>query len=78
MMFDNRRIAAAAGEDVVKIYDKTDGHQWDCGPGAVEAGARDVEGKLYDGAKSLIERVRIKEGFLVEGRHNGAIGVWSC
>lgn len=28
MMFDARRIVSAAGEDVVKVYDKTDGRHW--------------------------------------------------
>ena len=42
-MFDNRRIVSAAGEDVVKVYDKTDGRHWNCGPGAVEE-----EGKRRD------------------------------
>lgn len=68
MMFDNRRIVSAAGEDVVKVYDKTDGRHWNCGPGAVEE----------DISRSIIERVRIKDGYLVEGRKDGTIGVWSC
>ncbi|KAF2838777.1 mitochondrial division protein-like protein 1 [Patellaria atrata CBS 101060] len=68
MMFDARRIAATAGEDVVKIYDKTDGRHWDCGPGALED-----EG----GPSSVIERVRIKDGYLVEGRKDGMLGIWS-
>lgn len=70
MMFDARRIVAAAGEDVVKVYDKTDGRHWDCGPGA----AADDEGGVF----STIERVRIKDGYLVEGRKDGMIGIWSC
>ncbi|PFH60179.1 hypothetical protein XA68_11340 [Ophiocordyceps unilateralis] len=37
MMFDARRIACAAGEDVVKVYDKVEGRQWDCGAGIVGA-----------------------------------------
>jgi division protein 1 len=70
MMFDARRIVAAAGEDVVKIYDKTDGRHWNCGPGV---------GVDEDAAVlSSIERVRIKDGYIVEGRKNGMIGVWSC
>lgn len=69
MQFDARRIVAAAGEDVVKVYDKTDGRQWDCGSGA------DAE----EGVKhSVVERVRIRDGYLIEGRRNGAVGVWSC
>lgn len=70
MQFDARRIVAAAGEDVVKVYDKTDGRQWDCGAGA------DAE---EEGAKpSVVERVRIRDGYLIEGRRDGVVGVWSC
>jgi len=61
MMFDARRIVAAAGEGVVKIYDKPDGRHWDCGAGS-----------------ALVERVRIRDGYLVEGRNDGGVGVWSC
>jgi division protein 1 len=61
---------SAIGESVVKVYDKTDGNQWDCGPGNLQE-----EGK---GVPSPIERVRIKDGYLVEGRKDGVVGVWSC
>ena len=70
MMFDARRIVATAGEDVVKVYDKTDGGQWDCG-----AGASPTED---DAAPAVVERVRIKDGYMVEGRKDGVVGVWSC
>ncbi|KAF2659167.1 mitochondrial division protein 1 [Lophiostoma macrostomum CBS 122681] len=70
VMFDARRIVAAAGEDVVKVYDKTDGRHWNCGPGV---GVDEDAGVL-----STIERVRIKDGYMVEGRKNGMVGVWSC
>ncbi|KAK3712820.1 Mitochondrial fission protein [Vermiconidia calcicola] len=69
MMFDARRIAATACEDVVKVYDKTEGHQWDCGAGA------DAESNTRP---SIVERVRIKDGYMVEGRRDGVVGVWSC
>ena len=69
MMFDARRIVTAAGEDVVKVYDKTDGRHWSCGPGV---GADEDASNV-----SLIEHVRIKEGYMVEGRKNGVVGVWS-
>ena len=69
-MFDTRRIVAAAGEDVVKVYDKTDGNHWDCG-----AGAKD---ELDDPPPAVVERVRIKDGYLVEGRKDGMVGIWSC
>lgn len=71
MMFDTRRIASAAGEDVVKVYDKTDGKHWDCGPGV---SATDEESSPL----SIVERVRIKDGYLIEGRRDGMIGNWSC
>ena len=64
MQFDARRIVSAASEDVVKVYDKTDGRHWDCG--GVEAGG------------SVVERVRIRDGYLVEGRRDGGVGVWRC
>ena len=72
MMFDARRIVAAAGEDVVKVYDKTEGRHWDCGVGASLPEDRDVK------AGSVVERVRIRDGYLVEGRKDGVVGVWSC
>jgi len=71
MMFDSRRICAAAGESVVKVYDKADGHQWDCGPGA----ALDIES---NSPLANVEQVRIKDGYMVEGRKDGVVGVWAC
>ncbi|KAL5594361.1 hypothetical protein BROUX41_001296 [Berkeleyomyces rouxiae] len=70
MMFDTRRIVSAAGEDVVKVYDKVEGRQWDCGAGVTAA----EEGK----SPAIIERVRVKDGYLVEGRRDGMVGVWTC
>jgi division protein 1 len=70
MMFDARRIVASAGEDVVKVYDKTDGQHWDCG-----AGASVAEGEAKP---AVVERVRIKDGYMIEGRKDGVVGVWSC
>ncbi|OHX00869.1 WD domain-containing protein [Colletotrichum incanum] len=70
MMFDERRIVSAAGEDVVKVYDKVEGRQWDCGAGISEA----EEGKT----PAIVERVRVKDGYLVEGRQDGIVGVWTC
>lgn len=70
MMFDARRIVSAAGENVVKIYDKTDGRHWDCGAGV----AAEVDG-LIPGS---VERVRVKDGYLTEGRKDGIVGIWTC
>ena len=66
MQFDARRIVSAASEEVVKVYDKTDGRHWDCG------------GVAEGVASSVVERVRIRDGYLVEGRKDGVVGVWSC
>ena len=73
MMFDTRRIVCAAGEDVAKVYDKTDGRHWDCGAGVAAA---EEEGRTAPAV--VVERVRIKDGFLVEGRKDGGVGVWTC
>lgn len=70
MMFDACRIVCAAGEDVVKVYDKAEGRQWDCGAGVAEA----AEGA----AAAVVERVRVRDGYLVEGRRDGVVGVWTC
>ncbi len=70
MMFDNRRIVAAAGEDVAKVYDKTDGRHWDCGAG--------VSGRSDGQKPATVERVRIKDGYLTEGRKDGVVGIWTC
>lgn len=71
MMFDTRRIVSAAGEDVAKVYDKLDGRHWDCGAGVLAA---EEDGK----ALSIVERVRIKDGYLTEGRRDGVVGIWTC
>lgn len=70
-MFDSRRIVSAAGEDVVKVYDKTDGRHWNCGAGAA---AEDEDGST----PGIVERVRIKDGYMIEGRKDGVVGVWTC
>ena len=66
MMFDTRRIVAAAGESVAKVYDKADGRHWDCGAGVGQDNP------------SIVDRVRVRDGYLVEGRKDGMVGVWSC
>lgn len=80
MMFDARHIVAAAGEDVVKVYDKTDGRHWDCGPGAgASTAAGFVEGGEEEekGVRATIGSVRLKDGYMIEGRRDGVVGVWS-
>ena len=68
-MFDSRRIVAAASEPVTKIYDKTDGRHWDCGAGMNAEESR---------SPASVERVRVKDGYLTEGRKDGVVGVWTC
>lgn len=72
MNLDDRRIVSAAGEDVVKVFDKPESRQWDCGPGILAA-----KDPSY-GTPSTVERVRIRDGFTVEGRRDGMVGIWSC
>ena len=69
-MFDARSIVAAAGEDVVKVYDKTDGHHWDCGK--LEQDDAEEPRRL-----ATVERVRIKDGYMIEGRKDGFVNAWS-
>lgn len=73
MMFDSRHIVSAAGEDVVKIYDKTDGRHWDCGAGANTS----VEDTMEGVNTSVVEKVRIRDGYMIEGRKSGEVGVWT-
>lgn len=80
MMFDARRIVSAAGEDVVKVYDKTDGRHWDCGGGlaAGKDGSSASASASAPAPAAVVERVRIKDGYMVEGRKDGVVGVWIC
>lgn len=71
MAFDNRRIVSAAGEDVVKVYDKLESRQWDCGAGVNAA----EEGKT---PPATVGRVALQDGYLLEGRQDGIVGVWAC
>ncbi|KAL2830076.1 WD40-repeat-containing domain protein [Aspergillus cavernicola] len=70
MMFDTKRIVAAAGENVVKVYDKADSHHWDCGAG--------VGADESAPSPAVVERVRLKDGFLIEGRRDGVVAAWTC
>lgn len=81
MQFDARRIVSAVGESVVKVYDKTDGRHWDCGAGVAKgagAGEDAPSGAAGAAAPAVVDRVRVKDGYLVEGRRDGMVGVWVC
>lgn len=62
LQFDARRIVTSNNESTVKIYDRVEEKHSSCG------------GK-GDGA--VITHVRYREGYLVEGRVDGKIGMWA-
>ncbi|KAH3671438.1 hypothetical protein WICMUC_004618 [Wickerhamomyces mucosus] len=62
LQFDSRRIVSSNNENTIKIYDRLDGKHTSCG------GIND---------DSIINYVRYREGYLVEGRTNGKIGIWA-
>lgn len=61
--FDSRRIVSSNMETTAKIYDRLDEKHSSCG------------GK--DESSAIINHVRYKEGYLVEGRADGKIGMWA-
>lgn len=63
LQFDSRRIVSANNENTVKIYDRMDERHSSCG------------GK--DENSKIINHVRYREGYLVEGRTDGRIGIWA-
>lgn len=65
--FDARKIVSANRENTVKIYDRETGNHWTCGPGVADELSRES-----------LHLTTFKEGYLVEGRDNGTIGVWAC
>lgn len=73
MSFDARNIAAAAGESVVKIYDKAEAKHWGCGEFGDGEGKREQE----SATTSIVDRIRLRDGYLVGGRKDGTVGVWS-
>lgn len=54
----------------MKVYDKTDGRHWDCGSG--------VTAPEESRTPAIVERVRIKDGYMTEGRKDGLVGIWTC
>jgi mitochondrial division protein 1 len=62
--FDARRIVAAAGEPYAKVYDRVDGRHWGCG-------------EEETAESGIVKVVKNKEGYLVGGRSNGMVGIWS-
>jgi len=63
LQFDSKKIISSNCETTAKIYDRIDEKHSSCG------------GKDTD--SSIINYVRYKEGYLIEGRADGKIGVWA-
>lgn len=64
LRFDARRIVSAAGESYAKVYDRLDGRHWICGDDGLDNGG-------------IVKTLRCKEGYLVGGRDDGVVGIWS-
>ncbi|AOA62659.1 Mitochondrial fission protein [Komagataella phaffii CBS 7435] len=66
LQFDSRRIISTNGDSVVKVYDRIEEKHWDCGP------------RVSDPSSEVnIIFARYQEGYMVEGRTDGAFGVWA-
>ncbi|VEU21626.1 DEKNAAC102270 [Brettanomyces naardenensis] len=65
LQFDYNRIVCTNRENTVKIYDRTDEKHQQFG-----AGVKDKDA-------SIVNYARYKEGYMVEGREDGTIGVWA-
>lgn len=62
--FDAKRIVCAAGEPYAKVYDRIEGRHWHCGD----------NDEVHHG---IVKAVKCKEGYLVGGRDDGYVGIWS-
>lgn len=63
LQFDARKIITAAGDASARIYDRIEGRHWACGEDDINT--------------SVVSCVRHKEGFLLGGRSDGSVSVWS-
>lgn len=63
--FDSRRIVSSNCDNTVKVYDRILEKHWSCGAGEDDENA------------AIINTVRYKEGYLIEGREDGKVGVWA-
>ncbi|ODV61947.1 WD repeat MDV1/CAF4 family protein [Ascoidea rubescens DSM 1968] len=66
LQFDKSKIVCSCFDNTVKIFDRIEEKHWECG-----------EGMQNDNYKGIVNYVKYKEGFLVEGRSNGMVGTWS-
>ncbi|SCV01886.1 LAME_0G19152g1_1 [Lachancea meyersii CBS 8951] len=68
LQFDLDKIVAANNESCVRVYDRKDGRKWKCGETEIAPDSSD---------DSLVEYVRYKNGYLIEGRTNGDVNTWA-
>ncbi|SCU91106.1 LAFA_0F01882g1_1 [Lachancea sp. 'fantastica'] len=69
--FDFNKIVAADNENCVRIYDRKDGRKWKCGDEEGDAAG------VANSDTSLVEVVRYKNGYLIEGRTDGTVNTWA-
>lgn len=79
-MFDQRRIVSAAGGPGVQVYDKADGNQWECGAtiSTESTNGESAHVKVHVPANDVVQRLRIKDGYMIDARRSGIVSVWSC
>ncbi len=65
LQFDYSKVVCTNGCNTVKIYDRITGQHRECGPG------------LENTASSIINFARYSQGYLVEGRQDGTVGIWA-
>ena len=61
--FDKNKIIVATEENSVKVFDRNEQKHWCC--------------ENPDDQSSLVECLKYKNGYLVEGRNSGDINVWA-
>ncbi|SCU82797.1 LANO_0B07558g1_1 [Lachancea nothofagi CBS 11611] len=65
LQFDLDKIVTANNESSIKVYDRKDARQWTCGGDSAET------------ENDVVDFVRYKHGYLVEGRTNGDVNTWA-
>ncbi len=65
LQFDYSKVVCTNGQNTVKIYDRITSEHRECGPG------------LENSSSSVINFTRYSQGYLVEGRQDGNIGIWA-
>ncbi|SCU86062.1 LADA_0D12002g1_1 [Lachancea dasiensis] len=66
LQFDLDKIVAANNENSVKVYDRKESRHWICG-----------EAEPADTDNNVVDFIRYKHGYLVEGRTNGDVHTWA-